>query len=93
MGLLKEDQIEEAEKKLDVYEQCKCAVKQALYGSIFDCRLLKIKNLTTAAEAWKKLCSLHKDKFEIVAVDRCTHFQSLQMLDGGDIHTHMGKME
>jgi hypothetical protein len=88
-----EDQIEEAEKKLDKYEQRECAIKQALYGSISDRRLLEIKNLTTAAEAWKKLCSLHEDKSEIVAVDRRAHLQSLWMLEGGDIRAHMGEME
>ena len=65
-----EDEIEEAEKKLDEYEQWECVVKQTLYGSISDRRLIKIKNLTTAGEAWKKLCSLHEDKYEIVAIDR-----------------------
>jgi hypothetical protein len=56
-------------------------------------RLLEIKNLTTAAEVWKKLCSLHEDKSEIVAVDRRAHLQNLRMLKGGNIRVHMGEME
>jgi hypothetical protein len=68
-----EDQIEEAEKKLDEYEQHECAIKQALYRSISDCCLLEIKNLTTATEVWKNLCCLHEDKSEIVVIDRRAH--------------------
>jgi hypothetical protein len=64
------DEIEEAEKKLDEYKQQECAVKQTLYGLISNRRLIEIKNITTAAEAWKKLCSLHEDKSEIVAINR-----------------------
>jgi hypothetical protein len=36
------NEIEEAEKKLDKYEQKECAVKQTLYGSISDCQLIEI---------------------------------------------------
>jgi hypothetical protein len=88
-----EDEIKEAEKKLDEYKQWECAVKQTLYGSISNHRLIEIKNLTTAAEAWKKLCSLHEDKSEIVAVDRRAHLQNLRMQEGGDVHAHISEME
>jgi len=88
-----EDEIEEAEKKLDEYEQRECTVKQTLYGSISDHRLIEIKNLTTATEAWKKLCSLHKDKSEIVAIDRRAHLQNLHMQEGGDVRAHTSEME
>jgi len=88
-----EVEIEEAEKKLDEYEQQECTVKQTLYGSISDRRLIEIKNLTTAAEAWKKLCSLHEDKSEIVAVNRRAHLQNLRMQEGGDVRAHTSEME
>src|SRR6267154_1598612 len=88
-----EDEIEEAEKKLDEYEQKECAVKQTLYGSISDRRLIEIKNLGTAAEAWAKLCALHENKSEIVAVDKRGQLQSLRMQDGADIRKHLAQLE
>jgi hypothetical protein len=57
--------------------------KADIYGSISNCCLIEIKNLTTTADVWKKLCALHQNKSEIVAVDIQAHLQSLQMQDGG----------
>jgi hypothetical protein len=84
-----DDEIEEAEKKLDEYEQKECAVKQTLYGSISDRWLIEIKNLGTAAEAWTKLCALHENKSKIVAVDKCGQLQNLRMQDGANIQKHL----
>jgi hypothetical protein len=40
-----------------------------------------------------KLCALHENKSEIVAMDKCRQLQNLQMQDGADIRKHLAQLE
>jgi hypothetical protein len=86
-----EDQIIENESKFDECDQKELAVRQAIYASISDRRLIGI-NLPTTSEMWRKLRELDERRSEMAAVDKRTTLQSLKCETGQDVRIHLSEM-
>lgn len=87
-----EAEIEENEKSLDDYSQKEATVKQLIFGSISDRRLIEVRDLSTAAKVWAKLRQLHEGRSEMVATDKRTVLQNMRLGEKGDLRLHLDGM-
>ena len=87
------DQIEERLDKIDDWEQCEASVKQILFSTISDRRLLDIQNLAAAALMWAKLKLLHDGKTEIVVVAKRRHLNNMMCQKNLDVRIHISSMK
>lgn len=88
-----EDQIDERLDTIDDWEQREASVKQILFSTISDRRLLDIQNLATAALMWEKLEVLHDGKTEIVAVAKRKQLNNMSCEDNYDVRLHISNMK
>ncbi|KZP32843.1 hypothetical protein FIBSPDRAFT_722184 [Athelia psychrophila] len=72
-----EEQLEKVEKAFEDWIEKEAQARQVLYHCISDRRLLEVKNCVTVAEVWKKLCSMHEQKPQMVAIDKRRYLQNM----------------
>ena len=57
--------VEEAEAKVDEYEQREFTARQQIYTTISDTMLLKVKNLLATTDVWAALVNEYEGKSEM----------------------------
>ncbi|KAF8155630.1 hypothetical protein B0H34DRAFT_659656, partial [Crassisporium funariophilum] len=66
---LSDDQLEEHEKEVDIYDQKQAQVREVIYETISKSTFLQIKSQPSAAAVWKTLVSIHEEKGGMVQTD------------------------
>lgn len=85
--------IDTQEKLMDKWDICKAAIKQTIFSSISNRHLMDIQELDTAHNMWKRLCEIHQDKPDLLAVAKRTQLNNMMCTKGGDVHAHLGMMQ
>lgn len=85
--------IDNREKLIDEWDTREAAVKQIIFSSISDRRLMDIQELDTAHEMWTRLCQIHQDKPDLSAVAKRTQLNNMRCAEGEDIHAHLSAMQ
>jgi hypothetical protein len=92
MAPLNEDEIEEREVKMDKYAQKQAQVQDIIYETVSQSAFTQIKGERTAAELWKKLVTINKQKNTDVygaTLDRLTW---MQCSEDEDVQKHITTM-
>src|SRR5215510_12245181 len=89
---LSEEELEEAENKLDAYLQKEASVREVIYETVNRTTFLQVKNEPTAAAVWKKLTSICEDKGELTQLDILTKLQNLTCGESDNVRQHLANM-
>jgi hypothetical protein len=89
---LEEDEVEQAEMKLDEYAQKQAQVCDVIYETISQSTFAQIKGERTAADLWKKLVTLNKQKNTDMYGATLDRLMLMQCADDDDVRKHITTM-
>ena len=81
--------VEEAEAKVDEYEQREFTARQQIYTTISDTMLLKVKNLPAAADVWAALVNEYEGKSEMYANVIRARLLNTKCAEGANVREHL----
>ena len=84
--------VEEAEAKVDEYEQRKFTAHQQIYTTISDTMLLKVKSLLAAANVWAALINEYEGKSEMYANVIRARLLNIKCAEGVNVRKHLNTL-
>ncbi|PIL25828.1 transcription factor [Ganoderma sinense ZZ0214-1] len=81
--------VEDAEAKVDEFEQREFATRQQIYSTISDTMLIRVKNLPSAAMVWTALVTEYEGKSEMYSNVIRTRLLNTKCPEGGNLREHL----
>ena len=88
-----EEEIENAETKMDTYEQKEAMCKHILMSSVSPCLCSKIKSLVTPNEMGAAISTDVKNKLTLQKMDVRRLLEAMKLAENLDATTHVSEME
>ena len=88
-----EEEIENADTKMDTYEQNEAMCKHILMSSVSPRLCSKIKSLATPNSMWVAICTDVKNKSTLQKMDVRQLFKAMKLTKNSDAATHVSEME
>ena len=89
---LSDDELEKHEEETDIYDQKQAAVQEIIYCTVDKTTFLQIKNEANAASVWKKVASIHSDRWSLYEANLLVQLQNACYTEKESMREHIGKM-
>ena len=90
---VEEAAVEKNEDAWDEYDQKEAQTREFIYQTIPKSLFIRVRDLPTACDVWKKLIDVNENRGSLIAADLLTKLQNMRLSEGGNLRNHITEMK